>query len=104
MSSFHFRYEGHDVDIDDVPLSVYAEIEKVTTVRWFDLQRSPVRYADAGAMLAKACADIAGVELTTLTPRLFVDVFELVDAENRPTEYDDGMPDPKATASDQGTT
>lgn len=102
--SFHFRYEGCDVDIDDVPLASYAEIEKATGVEWYRLQRSPLLFADAGEMLAKVCAGIAGVTLPPLTPRLLVDVFELVEAENRPTEYDDGMPDPKAPVTDQETT
>jgi hypothetical protein len=101
--SFHFRFEGHDVDIDDVPLARYAEIEKETGTRWFQLQRSPFQHAAAGEMLAKACADIAGVELPPLTPRLFVDVFELVEAENRPTEFEEGVPDPKAEGSDLAT-
>lgn len=102
--SFHFKYEGADVDIDDVPLSVYAQIEKETDVSWFQLQRSPLRYADAGERLAKACARIAGVELPELTPRLLVEVFDLVEGENRPSEYQEGMPDPKAEGSEPVTT
>jgi len=102
--SFHFRYGGADVDIDDVSLATYAAIEKETGVEWYRLQRSPLLFAAAGEMLAKACAGVAGVDLPPLTPRQFVDVFELVDEENRPVEYDDGMPVPKAQASEPETT
>lgn len=102
--SFHFRYEGCDVDIDDVPLARYAEIEKATGVEWYRLQRSPLAFAAAGEQLAKVCAEIGGVSLPPLTPRLLVEVFELVDEPNLPAEYSDGMPDPKAEGSEPATT
>lgn len=96
MGSFHFQFEGHDVDIEDVPLGKYADIETKTSVRWFDLQRSPLRHAAAGEMLAKACAEIAGVTLPDpLTPRVFVELFKLIEDDNLPI-YEDGIPDPKA--------
>ena len=100
---FEFTHDGKSIGLDDVPLSVYADIEKETGVAWFDLSVSPMRYAAAGAMLAAACAKQLGVELPEMTPRTLVDVFNLRESESRPTEWTDGMPDPKAEDSDPET-
>lgn len=99
-----FHHDDHELDVDDVPLSVYAEIEKSTGVAWYQLTANPMRHAAAGEELAKACAKQLGVELPALTPKLLVKVFEIRQGENRPTEFDEGMPDPKAPDSDQATT
>ena len=101
---FHFKYDGKQVDIDDVPLSVYADIEDATKVTWYQLSAAPARYARAAELLAKECAKIVGVTLPPLTPAMLVDVFDLVEEPNRPVEYTDGMPDPKAEGSEPGTT
>lgn len=99
-----FKYDDQTVDIDDIPLAVYGEIQNQTGIAWYELTTSPVRHAIAGEMLAKECAKVAGVDLPPLTPRLLVEVFEVVSESNTPTEFDDGMPDPKAKGSDQETT
>lgn len=101
---FKFIHDGKSMDIDDVPLSVYATIEAETKVAWYDLCLSPARHAAAGEQLAKACAQRLGVELPELTPRLLVEVFKFDQEESRPTEWSDGMPDPKAQDSEPETT
>lgn len=99
-----FKYDDQSVDIEEVPLAVYGEIEKQTKVPWYDLAASPMRHAVAGELLAKECAKIAGVDLPPLTPRLLVKVFDVVKESNVPTEFEDGMPDPKAKGSEPETT
>lgn len=99
-----FSHNDHELDIDDVPLSVYAEIEKAHGVPWYKLTANPMQFAAAGEALAKACATQVGVELPALTPKLLVKLFEVRTGENRPTEYDEGMPDPKAKGSEPETT
>lgn len=100
-----FKYDGHELDIDDVPLSVYVEIETATGTPWYRLVTNPMRFAAAGQELAKACAKQVGVDLPELTPRTFAEVFDVrQDQENRPTEYEEGIPDPKAEASEAETT
>lgn len=99
-----FNHDGHELDIDDVPLSAYADIEKATDVPWYRLASNPMQYAAAGEMLAKACAKQLGVDLPSLTPKLLVSLFDVRPGENRPTEYDEGMPDPKAKGSEPETT
>lgn len=99
-----FQYDGHELDVDDLPLDKYIEIEAATSVPWYELASNPLRYASGGTALAKACAAHLGVELPAITPRLFIDLFDRRAEENRPTEYDEGMPDPKAKGSEPETT
>lgn len=101
---YQFRVEDKAVSVEDVPLSVFAKIEADTGVSWSRLTVCPPAFAAAGEALAKACADLLSVELPTMTPRTITEVFELVDEETRPTEHQDGIPDPKAGGSEAGTT
>lgn len=100
---YYFRSGGKQVSVDDMPLSVYADIEKSTGVAWYDLTTVPPRHAAAAEQLAKACAAHLGVECPDLTPKRLVDVFVIEEAEDLPTEWTDGMPDPKAEGSGQET-
>ncbi len=100
-----FTHDDQTIDLDDVPLHIYAEIEKTTEVPWWRLTAAPQLSADAGQLLAQKCAELVGVKLPNpLTPRVIVQLFQKVDEENRPTEYDDGIPDPKAKGSEPATT
>lgn len=100
-----FRLEGHEVDLDDVPLETYAEIEKTTSIPWYRLSTAPMAYAAAGALLAKKCAAIVGEKLPEpLTPKVLVQLFEVTSEENLPSEYNDGIPDPKVVEDEPATT
>ena len=102
---FEFRYGGKAVDIEDVPLETFVSIEADTGVEWFRLTAAPARYAKAANLLAQACAKQLGIDdFPPLTPKLLVEVFELVEEPNKPVEYEDGMPDPKAADSEAATT
>lgn len=101
-----FTHDGKELDVDDVPMSVYAEIERDAGLPWHVVTRTPMALSQAGPMLAQACAKILDVELPDeITPRVLVTLFEVRDNEvNRPGEFSDGMPDPKAEGSDPATT
>lgn len=91
-------------DIEDLPLSVYAEIEAETGVTWFNLASAPFRYAKAGEMLIRRCAAVKGVKVDEeITPKSFINYFEVVDEPNQPVEWTDGMPDPLSEGPDSGT-
>lgn len=98
-----FKFDGKELDIDDVSMDTYAAIEKATSVPWYRLTQSPMAHAAAGSQLARACAELVGVVLPDpITPKIMVTLFDVVaDEPSRPTEYTDGMPDPKAADSDQ---
>jgi len=100
-----FKYEGHEIDVDDVPMETYAAIEQTTKVPWYRLTQAPAGHAAAGPMLARRCAEMLGVTLPDpITPKVLVTLFEIVDEPNRPAEFTDGMPDPKAPGSETETT
>ena len=100
-----FTYADQTLDVDDIPMSVYGEIEAKTKVPWYDLTVSPARHAVASELLAQECAKILGIDdLPVMTPKLLVQVFKSVKTPNTPAEYSDGMPDPKVPDSDPETT
>jgi hypothetical protein len=100
-----FKWDGIEVDLDDVSMETYAEIEKVTSIPWYRLTQSPMAHAAAGPMLARKCAETAGVELPDpITPKILVSLFEVSAEPNSPTEFSDGIPDPKAQDSEPETT
>jgi len=90
-----FQHDGKEFDIDDLPMDVYAQLEKDHGIPWYQLGVQPMRYAAAGAALARECAKIVGVELPTpIKARDFVKLFQISDVPNMPTEWEDGMPSP----------
>ena len=100
-----FVWDDQSIDIDDVPMEDYAAIEKTTSIPWYRLTQSPMSHAAAGPMLARKCADILGVTLPDpITPKILVTLFDAVEEPNLPTEFTDGMPDPKAQGSEVETT
>lgn len=99
-----FKYEGQELDVDDVPLETFATLEEKHGVAWYNLGSMPMRYAAAGEALARECAKIVGVTLPEkITPKLFVKLFEVTEVPNMPTEWEDGMPVPLPEAADQPT-
>lgn len=100
-----FTHAGKKLDVDDVPMDVYADIEKTTSVPWYRLAQAPAAQAAAGPLLAKQCAKILGVELPDpITPRVLVSLFDVDDTPNTPTEFADGVPDPLVEDSEAATT
>ena len=104
--AIEFRYGGKSIDLDDVPLDVYVKIENDTKVPWYQLAAAPALNAAAGQMLARECSSLLGVELPAkLTPRIIVELFEKTEEpDNRPDEFEEGIPVPKAEASEPVTT
>lgn len=80
------------VNCDDLPMEVYAAIEKEHGVKWHELLAQPMAYSAAGPALIRAAASHVGVTPPTpITPRVLVDSFTIGD-EDRPIQYDDGLP------------
>jgi hypothetical protein len=97
-----FKFEDKSLDVDDVPLSVFAALEEKHGVAWYNLGSMPMRYAAAGEALARECAKIVGVTLPeVITPKQFVSMFEVTNDPNLPVEWEDGMPVPLPEAGDQ---
>ena len=93
MPTITINVAGKAIDIEDIPMSVYAEIETATGVGWFTLLVNPLRHAAASVMLIEAAAKILEVDCPPLNPKTFLSTFEVVaDADSRPEAYEDGLP------------
>jgi hypothetical protein len=93
----YFVHGGARLDVDDIPLEVYANIHAATGLEWWEVSPSPMRNTKAAQLLFAAACDITGVAAPDpLTPRTLFAGFVIEDGENRATDYNDGIPDPKA--------
>jgi hypothetical protein len=90
---------GVKVRVDDLPVSVFADINERTGTNWWNLMNAPLRSEKAGMELYKACCRHVGVEAKPDMPiREWTGLFELVD-DDLPSMFTDGMPDdPKEPA------
>jgi hypothetical protein len=96
----YFTHNGARLDIEDIPLEVFASIKDQTGLEWWDVVSNPMRHSRAGELLCRAAAKQAGVECPEIiTPRVLIAAFTVDnDTKNFPDEYTDGIPDPKAGA------
>ncbi len=103
-TTYYFRFGGKELCIEDLPMSLYKEIEDATEASWKVLVTNPFLH-DAGAlMLAGKCAERLGVELPDpMTPRVLMGLFVL-GPDVVPDMYSNGVAVPKASASETTTT
>jgi hypothetical protein len=100
----YFVHGGARLDVDDIPLEVYAKISAETGLEWWEVAPSPMANTKAAQMLFAAACEIAGVDPPAkLTPKTLFAGFKIEVGENRATEYNDGIPDPKAEAEPETT-
>lgn len=102
-----FFYVNGDTrfDIEDLPLDRWITIQKATGLQWHQcVGRNLLGNAEVAKAVLVECAAETGTDLPSLTVRKMVALFEFEDREDRPVEYNDGLPDPKAKATDQETT
>jgi hypothetical protein len=95
-----FTHNGARLDIEDLPLEVYASIQDATGLQWWEVAANPMRHAKAGELLFRAAAKHVGVDVPDpVTVRVLTAGFTVdTDVKNLPDEYTDGIPDPKAEA------
>jgi hypothetical protein len=74
-----------DVDVEDVPLSVFAEVEKQTGVSWFNAAGRPLQNASVACLLVSLVAEQRSVEAPTLTPKSVFQIVEFV--EEKPEDF-----------------
>jgi len=79
----------------DLPDDAWDELEASTGESGFLFVVVPLGTTKRARTVYEFCCRKAGVEPATLTIGELWDVFELV-ADDRPTSYSDGLPDPKA--------
>lgn len=109
-----FYYVNGDTryDLEDLPIDSWVKVQQATGKQWHQIL-SYNKATDAlevigNAEVAKAvlteCASVTGTELPALTVRSMLELLRFEAGESRPTDFEDGMPDPKATATDPETT
>jgi len=83
------------IRFEDLLISEWAEISNKADVAWGTLFTTPLYHAEGVQAIYDACCAKAGVDSHPLTVKEATSVFELV-PEDLPTQYQDGIPDPKA--------
>ena len=77
---WQINLNGSGIKVEDLPLEVVDRITKASDVgSWFEVVNTPLLNLDVVTQLVAAAAEILGVEAPTLTPRVIVDLFVLVD-------------------------
>jgi hypothetical protein len=93
----YFVHGGARLDVDDIPLEVYVKIHAETGLEWWEVAPAPMRSTKAASILFREACVIAGVAPPAeLTPKTLFAGFVIEAGENRATEFDDGIPAPKA--------
>lgn len=100
-----FVHDGVDYDVEELPIDRWIEIQKATGRQWHEcLSKTLLADVAVGKAVLEACAAETGVTLPPLTVKTMLKLFRFDDRENTPTQYNEGIPDPKATGSDPATT
>jgi|GEM_PF-6630209 len=102
---FYFQHGQSRLALDDMPLDAWVAIQEATGKQWHEvLSREVVGDAKvAKAVIAEACK-VLGVEVPPLTLKTMLEVITFESEPIVPEQYTDGVPDPKAPASDPATT
>lgn len=103
---FFYSHPGQPaLDLEDMPLDSWITIQTDTGKTWPQLLGANTigDAVVAKAIIAEACK-VLGVDPPPLTLRQMLDRITFRDVETVPTQFDEGLPDPKATATDQAMT
>ena len=103
---FYYNHPDKDrLDLEDLPLDSWIAIQVATGMTWPQIiGANTIGDATvAKAIIVEACK-VLGVEPPALTLRTMLTLISYEQVETVPTQFDEGLPDPKATGSDQETT
>ena len=102
---FYFHHADKRVALDDLPLEHWITIQEATGRQWPDILTRDVvgDVKVAQAVIGEACKYL-GIEPPKLTLKSMLEAITFEAAENIPEQFNDGVPDPKASASEPVTT
>ena len=101
---FYFKHSGKQIDLEDLPLTRWVTIQEQTGRQWHEvLGANVLGDAKVASAVAEQAAAELGIELPALSLRQMLDVIVFQPADNLPAEYQDGIPDPKAAATEPAT-
>lgn len=102
---FIFTHGDRRLDLEDLPLDAWIKIQEATGLTWPEVLTAKVLGdAKIASSVVAQCAAHLGIEVPTLTLRSMLDAITIEVAENIPEQFNDGVPDPKAPASEPATT
>lgn len=102
-----FFYVNGDTkfDLEDLPVDRWIAIEQATGLKWHQvLAGTPMDTMAIAKAVIGECAAETGTTPPAINPRTVFDLLKFEPGENRPDQYDEGVPDPKATGSEPATT
>jgi hypothetical protein len=102
---FYFNHADKKLNLEELPLDRWIAIEAESGQPWPEVLTGKC-IGDAKvakAVIGQACGHL-GIEVPALTLKSVVELITFDREETLPTEFVDGMPDPKATDSAPVTT
>ena len=102
---FYFTHADKKINLEDLPLERWITIETECGTQWPEILTGKC-VGDAKiarSVIGQACAHL-GVEVPTLTLKSVLELITFDREETLPTEYADGLPDPKASDIEAVTT
>ncbi len=101
---FYFRHSGKQLDLEDLPLARWVTIQEQTGKQWHEvLGANVLGDVKVASSVVEQCAAELGVEMPKLSLRQMLEVIVFQPSDNLPAEYQDGIPDPKAAATEPAT-
>lgn len=100
------RYVNGDVsyDVEELPLDRWIEIQRVTGKQWHEcLSQQLLGDVLVAKAVLEACAAETGSVLPALTVKSVLKLFKFSDDESVPSQFSEGIPDPKVEGSDPVT-
>jgi hypothetical protein len=102
---FYFQHADHKVNLEDLPLDRWIKIEEACGLQWPEvLTGKCVGDAKVAKVVIEQAAEHLGIPVPTLTLKSVVELITFDREETTPDQFVDGIPDPKAPASDPVTT
>jgi hypothetical protein len=102
---FIFNHAGKKLDLEDLPLERWTRIQEVTGLTWPEVLSGKVLGDSKVTQVVLAqVAEHLEITLPALTIRSAMELIKWEREPNIPETFNEGMPDPKAPASEQATT
>lgn len=92
---FICKVSGRSMRLEDLPMAVWAQIEKETGTAWSELYIAPAKDPVGGPCLVRKVAEHLGVDVPDTDqwgPRQLLEAFELSKDDSLPSEYREGIP------------
>ena len=93
-------------DVEDLPLDRWVTIQQATGKQWHEcLSNALLADVAVAKAVLEACAAETGTTLPApLTVKQVLKLFKFDAKENTPTQYNEGVPDPKVKGTEPETT